>query len=389
LAVKVLALKKQNSTTRRYWSERVMNLKHAVSPSFMKNPGMIKNDFDEIPIIDLGKSLSDNPEALAATIREICHKVGFFIVTNHGVPKKVVSDTFQLGKTIFGLPLEQKQLIDKRQSPYFRGWEAEGSEFTNNNPDIREQVDLWSEHAPRDGNIEPAYLRLLGPNQWLPDAVLPNSQKVMTRWFDETGNLANKLMSLLGIGLGFSADYFENRFGEERMSLTKLIRYPKTPQGSFGVNAHHDSGFLTVLAAGDTPGLEILNAADKWIPVPVIPDAFVINIGEMLQAVTGNYYIATSHRVFSNAERYSLGYFHGPSLESNLSQVDLKPEFVDAVQNSPRHSSAGFMASAEDTKGGVKEMSGGLNASTYGDQLWSYFKRSYPENMKKHHPDVE
>jgi isopenicillin N synthase-like dioxygenase len=329
----------------------------------MKNPGAIKNDFDEIPIIDLGKSLSDNPHELAATMREICHKVGFFIVTNHGVPKEVVSDTFRLGKNIFALPLEQKQLIDK--------------------------VDLWSEHAPRDGNVEPAYLRLLGPNQWLPDAVLPNSQKVMARWFDETGKLANKLMSLLGIGLGFSADYFKTRFGEERMSLTKLIRYPKTPSGGFGVNAHHDSGFLTVLAAGNTPGLEILNAAGVWIPVPVIPDAFVINIGEMLQAVTGNYYIATSHRVFANAERYSLGYFHGPSLESNLNQVDLKSEFVDAVQNSPRHSSAGFMASAEDTKGGVKEMSGGLNASTYGDQLWSYFKRSYPENMKKHHPGVE
>jgi len=353
----------------------------------MQIPSAVKSDFDEIPIIDLGQSLTDDPLQLADTIREICHKVGFFIVTNHGVPNEVVNSTFQLGKELFALPLEKKLLIDKRLSPYFRGWEAEGAEFTNNNPDIREQVDLWSEHAPRERTINPAYLRLLGPNQWLPDAVLPNSQKVVTRWFDETGKLANKLMSLLAIGLGFSDDYFENRFGEERMSLTKLIRYPKTPEGRFGVNAHHDSGFLTVLAAGDTPGLEILNAADQWVPVPVIPDAFVINIGEMLQAVTGNYYIATPHRVFSASERYSLGYFHGPSLEANLNQVILKPEFIEAVKNSPRHASAGFMASADDTHDGVKEMTGGLNASTYGDQLWSYFKRSYPDNMNKHHSD--
>jgi isopenicillin N synthase-like dioxygenase len=347
----------------------------------------LKSNFNEIPIIDLGKALTDQPLQAAEAIRDICHNVGFFIVTNHGIPGEVVNDAFQVGRNLFALPLEQKLLIDKRQSPYFRGWEAEGAEFTNNNPDIREQVDMWSEHPPRDRNIEPTYLRLLGPNQWLPEAVLPDSQKIMTRWFFETGNLATRIMSLLAIGLGLSDDYFANRFGGECMSLTKLIRYPKTPEGQFGVNAHHDSGFLTVLAAGNTPGLEVLNAADQWIPVPVIPDAFVINLGEMLQAITGNYYIATPHRVFSNSERYSLGYFHGPSLDTRLSRIDLGPEFIEAVKNSPRHSSAGFMASTEDTDGGVQDMSGGVNASTYGDQLWNYFKRSYPENMKMHYPD--
>ena len=341
---------------------------------------------DDIPIIDLGKELACNPAALAETLRDICHNVGFFIVTNHGVPKGVIDDTFSMGRKIFSLPAEQKRLIDKRQSRHFRGWEAEGAEYTNNQPDIREQVDMWSEHTPRNHDVEPEYLRLLGPNQWLPETILPGHQKVMNRWFAEAGNLANRLMSLLSVGLNLPEDYFENRFGEERMSLTKLIRYPATPEGEFGVNAHHDAGFLTVLAAGDTPGLQILNGNNEWVPVPVVPDAFVINLGEMLQAISGNYYVATPHRVFSKTERFSLGYFHGPSLETELTEIELAADFVAAVKNSPRHSSAGFMASAEDTNSGVEDMSGHLNASTYGDQLWNYFNRSYPENVALHYP---
>jgi len=342
-----------------------------------------------IPVINLADGLARDPAVLADTVRHICHQVGLFVVTNHGVANDVVEDVFRVGKALFSLPTEQKVLIDKRLSPHFRGWEAEGAEYTNNQPDIREQVDLWSEHPARNPQVEPAYLRLLGPNQWMPEAVLAEHQKVMTRWFDEAGKLADELMSLLATGLGLPSGYFETLFGEERMSLSKLIRYPATPEGMFGVNAHHDAGFLTVLAAGETPGLEIQNAANEWMPVPVIPDAFVINLGEMLQAITGNYYIATPHRVFTTSERFSLGYFHGPSLHTELAEIDLAPEFAEAVKNSPRHASAGFMASAEDTNNGVLDMAGDQKAATYGDQLWNYFRRSYPENMALHYPSAE
>ena len=109
----------------------------------------------------------------------------------------------------------------------------------------------------------------------------------------------------------------------------------------------------------------------------------------MLQAITGNYYVATPHRVFTASERFSLGYFHGPSLDTKLSQIDLAPEFTEAVKSSPRHSSAGFMASADDTNRGVSDMAGDQKASTYGEQLWNYFHRSYPENMSLHYPPAE
>lgn len=203
-------------------------------------------------------------------------------------------------------------------------------------------------------------------------------------------SLAGEVMEMLAIGLDLPPDYFESRFGdmETRMSLMKLISYPRTPPGQFGVNAHHDTGFLTILAAGKTPGLEVENADGKWVQVPVVPNSFVVNLGEMLQSMTGNYYVATPHRVRTSEPRMSVGYFHGPALGASLGPIEeLDCAFAQAVRASPRHRDAGFMArSPDETEAGVGDMRSRHRPTVYGEQLWNYFSRSYPDNMALHYP---
>jgi isopenicillin N synthase-like dioxygenase len=349
----------------------------------------VTGDFLEIPLVDLADWRgSDEARArLADQVREICHTIGFFVVVDHGIDRQVVDSTFAVARRLFDLPLEQKLLIDKRNSPHFRGWEAVGAESTNNRPDIREQVDLWTEHAARPGDVTPPYLRLLGPNQWLGDDILPGFEDTLTTWFRELGGLAGQILRVLAVGLGLPENHFEALFGTEPMSLTKLIHYPATPPDQFGVNAHHDTGFLTVLAAGETPGLEVENAAGDWIPLAPVPDAFVVNLGEILQAMTGNYFVATPHRVVTKEERYSVGYFHGPSLQTALEPLNLGKGYRDAVAASPRHAAAGFMASRDETTTGVGDMQGQNRAAVYGEQLWNYFCRSYPDNVRRHYSD--
>lgn len=352
-------------------------------------PNGTNGGFTEIPVIDLGPRAgsADDRKALAGRLGAICHEVGFFVATNHGIVPAVVDDVFALSKRFFALPEEKKRLIDKRNSRHFRGWEPVGAESTNNRPDMREQIDLWTEHAARDPQVTPAYLRLLGPNQWVPDSVLPGFREALTRWFTELGRLADDLMTLFALSLGLEEDRFARLFGDERMSLTKLIHYPATPPGGFGVNAHHDAGFLTLLAPDGTPGLEVENANGAWIAVPTVPNAFVVNLGEVLQSMTGNYFVATPHRVFSRAERYSAGYFHGPSLDMTIRPLDLDPRFAAAVAASPRHKDAGFMAQADETDAGVADMASPNHPDVYGMQLWNYFARSYPDNVRRHYPD--
>lgn len=346
--------------------------------------------FDAIPIIDIGASRegSDERRLLADQMCTVAHEVGFMVITNHGVDPTVVDDVFDLMRRFFALDETDRALIDKASSPHFRGWEAVGSEFTNNRVDVREQIDIWTAWPEVDDPTTPAYERLHGPNQWLPADVLDGQQRITERWMTELADLADSILELLAIGLGIDEHYFSALFGDRPMSLTKMINYPPTPAGAAGVNAHNDTGFLTLLAPGETPGLQVLNPAGDWIAVPNIEGSFVVNLGEMLQSMTGNYFVATAHRVVTSAPRMSAAYFHGPSFDTELTPIDMEPRFREAVASSQRHRTAGYMASSEQTDAGVADMASSTHATTYGEQLWNYFGRSYPENMARHHGDL-
>lgn len=328
-----------------------------------------------VPVIDLG---SIRPDELT----EMFHTIGFVVVTGHGVAADVVGDVFAMMERFFALPEADKLRIDKTASEWFRGWEPVGTEYTNNRVDVREQIDIWSEHHPVASVVHP-WDRLHGPNQWMPDDLLPGHRAVSLRFMGELACVADAVLRLLSTGLGLEPDHLVSRFGDAPMSLAKFIHYPPTPPGGAGVNAHHDTGFVTVLAAGDTPGLEVEHPEGGWLRVPTVPGGFVINIGEMLQAMTGNYLIATPHRVVATDERLSAAYFHGPSLAMELTPVDLAPRFAARVEASPRHRDAGYMALRGQTDRGVGEMESTHVARTYGEQLWNYFVRSYPR-----HPTV-
>jgi len=346
--------------------------------------------FDEIPIVSLATiDGSDHERAgLAERMCTVAHEVGFMVITDHGIDNAVVADVFDLMERFFTLDEDTRALIDKAMSPRFRGWESVGSEYTNNRVDVREQIDIWSAWPETDEPGGPVHQRLHGPNQWMPAEIVPRQRAVTERWMAELSTLSDRILELFAIGLGLDVDFFVELFGDRPMSLTKMISYPPTPVGGAGVNAHHDTGFVTLLAPGDVAGLEVLNPADEWIKVPTIPTSFVLNLGEMLQSITGNYFVATAHRVIADEPRRSAAYFHGPSLDTRLDPIELDQRFVDAVASSPRHASAGFMASAAETDAGVGDMASRHRAGTYGEQLWNYFARSYPDNVARHHPDV-
>lgn len=315
----------------------------------------------------------------------MAHDIGFAVLVNHGLPAGYLERVRAMMAEFFALPAEDKQRIDKRTSRHFRGWEPVGTEFTNNRADIREQIDVWSERPALAADVTPAYRRLLGPNQWMPDDILVGQRELTLDWFERLGALADDILALFALGLGLDEGHFRAAFDDESMSLTKFINYPATPAGAAGVNAHHDTGFVTLLAAGPTPGLQVLDPTGDWIDVPVVPDSLVLNIGEMLQAMTGNYLVATAHRVITAEPRMSAAYFHGPSLDTPLDPIDLDQRFVDAVRRSERHRTAGYMATREQTDSGVGDMASPTRVDTYGEQLWNYFARSYPDMMRRHY----
>jgi isopenicillin N synthase-like dioxygenase len=345
--------------------------------------------FTEIPVLSYARwqgSAADR-QAFADELVATAHEVGFLTLVDHPLDAGFVSRYFEALEAFFALPVETKELIEKKRSRHFRGWERIGSELTDNKVDWREQLDLATENEPWPDDALPAYLRLDGPNQWLPEEALPGFTAIVQEYLARARTTADELMAALALGLDQPEDVFAKRFGDRRFSLAKLISYPPTPEGGAGVNSHHDSGFLTLLLQHGVGGLQALNSEGEWIDVPPSEGAFVVNIGETLQSMTGNYLVATTHRVISPTHRVSAAYFHGPDLRTTLEPLDLDPRFAEAVAASPRHRDAGFMAKREELLAG-EGGTGSASAPVYGEQLWNYYRRSYPDVVELHYPGL-
>lgn len=99
--------------------------------------------------------------------------------------------------------------------------------------------------------------------------------------------LAHKLLRLILLSLGLSdADALKGYFNDEQTSLVRLNRYPPCPSPDLvlGVGRHKDSGALTILAQDAVGGLQVRRKSDgEWIPVKPIPNAYIINIGDVVQ----------------------------------------------------------------------------------------------------------
>ena len=101
----------------------------------------------------------------------------------------------------------------------------------------------------------------------------------------EVRKLCQSLLKHIALGLGLKGDVFEKMFGVAVQAI-RMNYYPpcSRPDLVLGLSPHSDGSALTVLqqAKGSPGGLQILK--DKtWVPVQLIPNALVINIGDTIE----------------------------------------------------------------------------------------------------------
>jgi isopenicillin N synthase-like dioxygenase len=89
---------------------------------------------------------------------------------------------------------------------------------------------------------------------------------------------------------------------------------------------HTDFGFVSILLQeAHTSGLEVFYPpTSTWVPVPVVPEGFVINMGDMMQKYSGGYYRSARHRVLTNRDkhRHSVAFFLNGNLKLNVEALD-------------------------------------------------------------------
>ncbi|MEO6953111.1 MAG: 2OG-Fe(II) oxygenase family protein [Polyangia bacterium] len=208
-------------------------------------------------------------------------------------------ETLRIATRFFARPSEEKRALDIGRSPHHRGY----SEM-HNERDWREQLHLGRE-APPLGDA--GYLALVGPNQWPRDDAF---RAAMLVHLEETSALGLRLLD--AIGLPFADPYL----------VMKLICYRPQPSNNAtrpGVAAHVDYSLLTVLAQDELGGLDLRRADGRWVPVEPLPDTLLVNLGELVEALTGGAMLATPHRVVNRSRssaRVSIPVFVNPALDA-------------------------------------------------------------------------
>ncbi|MGW4245029.1 isopenicillin N synthase family dioxygenase [Nocardia sp. NPDC004722] len=288
---------------------------------------------DRLPIIDISRFRGTAGEraAFLDELRYAAHEVGFFYVVGHGVPEELTSGIFEVARQFFALPRQQRLEIENIHSPQFRGYTSTGHEYTAGAPDRREQIDIGPEREALPATAgDPAWQRLIGPNQW--PSQLPQLRSVTLAWQAEALRVSREVLRALAVALGQDEGYFDAWFDAEASTHVKIIHYPgRDSDGSDqGVGAHKDYGYLALLQQDEVGGLQV-QGPDGWIDVEPLAGSFVFNIGEMLEIATQGYLIATKHRVVSppaGVDRYSVPFFLGPRLDAVVEPLVLPAELA-------------------------------------------------------------
>lgn len=277
----------------------------------------------KIPVIDVSGLFEDDKalRALAAEISTACRDVGFFYIVNHGIPASLRADVFRQARAFFNLPHAEKDKINIHKSKYMRGYFGQGADKSDGIVgDIKEGFDLAAD-LPEDNEYVKAKLPFYGPNVWPENP--PGFRPALNGYHGSMLALGLSLLKAFAVSLDMPRDYFEDKFVCP-MAQIRVLRYPPQPsvnQRAIGAGEHTDFGWITMIAHDETPGLQVLGRDDRWIDVDPLPNAFVVNVGDLMSRWTNDFYTATLHRVVNRnaVDRYSVAFFMDPDYYAEVS----------------------------------------------------------------------
>jgi len=119
------------------------------------------------------------------------------------------------------------------------------------------------------------------------------------------------------------------------MATLRLLHYPPIDkpldEGQLGAGEHTDYGNVTLLATDSSGGLMVRDRSGHWLDAPVIPGAYVCNIGDCLMRWTNDIYVSTPHKVVTppGRDRYSIAFFLDPDPDAVVACL---PTCADATR---------------------------------------------------------
>ena len=272
-----------------------------------------------IPVIDF------KSKTLLEEIRKAYTTVGFavFINTLNNKDQTTMNVWFDLMKEFFKQDLEQKNKY-KYQAENNLGYSVMGAE--NVDPS-----------APKDMKESFNYNNSRMPNELWP--TISGFKATALQTIDIADRLTLQILEKFDTILETDSVLVNSHL--KPYNTTRVIHYPayagSLEDKQLRIGEHSDYGTITLLwQINDVPGLEVQDLEEKWHPVPYADNGVVVNIGDLLQRWTNDYFISTKHRVVNShihIPRYSMPHFVDPEPGTIVKNLMNSPSKYNSIES--------------------------------------------------------
>ncbi|KAG6427855.1 hypothetical protein SASPL_112102 [Salvia splendens] len=265
-----------------------------------------------LPVIDF--------EALdRAHLSEVCREWGMLRLTNHGVPAELLSQLHDHASELFSCDFESKEgIVPTAPMLYFWG-----------NPALTMSANAHHKAPPSNNHhnwLEGLNVSLNNiSHSHYQDPLLESFRCLLEEYGRHQTRLAKAIFGAMAEDLGFSQpksiSYLSPATG-----IIRVYRYLRCPGQRWGIPDHTDSSVLSIIHQDQVGGLQVLKN-NQWLDVGPIHDTLIVNLGDMMQAMSDDKYVSVRHRVKVNRarERVSIGYFVFPAEDGVIEASNYEP----------------------------------------------------------------
>ncbi|XP_057422254.1 protein SRG1-like [Lotus japonicus] len=262
----------------------------------------------EIPVVDMQSLLSAESGSSELTkLHLACKEWGFFQLVNHGVSSSLVEKVKLEIQDFFNLPMLEKKKF--WQTPQLM--EGFGQAFVISEDQKLDWADMfYMTTLPKHSRMPHLF----------PQLPLP-IRDTLELYSQELKNLGVVIIENMGKALKMEESEMRELFEDGKQSM-RMNYYPPClqPEKVIGLTPHSDGAGLTILLqVNEVEGLQIRKDG-MWVPVKPLPNAFIVNVGDILEIVTNGIYKSIVHRatVNSGKERLSIATFYSPRHDAEI-----------------------------------------------------------------------
>jgi len=261
-----------------------------------------------IPLLDAARFVSGTQEdriGFAQDLRQAFERYGFITLENHALDQALIDRTYSEAERFFALPEDKKRESSIPGVGGNFGYTPFGREHAKDETraDLKEFYHFAQAHYDQPSC------------QDAPDFVASG-----TALYGQMEALAGELLKAVAMSLDLEDDYFTNHI-QGGNSILRVLHYPPAPDAPADApraGSHEDINLITLLVGSSADGLEVLDMDGDWIPVKAHSQHLTVNVGDMLQNLTGGLLRSTTHRVVlpqgagRDTSRFSLPFFLHP-----------------------------------------------------------------------------